>query len=151
MSWACSVDEVDWAAAGFEGAKLGHLLLQAGWFHNGHRALDDCHALLRLLRLDRVHEESGETVSLLSDLLASAAETRRRVWADGAPFERKDLLKARGYRWFPGSSTARKAWWRDITEDAYRDEVKYLYDAVYGFPTPLRTERLTARDRYRAR
>ena len=151
LSWACSVDEVDWAAAGFDGARLGHLLLQAGWFHDGHRALDDCHALLQLLRLMRTDGGSGGDMSLLSGLAASAAETRRRVWADGAPFERKDLLKARGYRWFPGSSTARKAWWRDVPEDQVRDEVLFLRDAVYGFPAPLRTERLTARDRYRAR
>ncbi len=27
LPWACSVDEVDWTAAGFEGARLGHLLM----------------------------------------------------------------------------------------------------------------------------
>lgn len=150
MRWACSMHEVGWAAAGFDGAKLGHLLLQAGWFYDGHRALDDCHALLQLLRLPRIGSEDGERVSLLSGLIVSAMETRRRVWADRAPFERKDLLKARGYRWFPGSSTAPKAWWRDVAEDEYRDEVLYLRQAVYGSPVRLRTERMTARDRYRA-
>lgn len=151
LSWACSVDEVDWAACGFEGAKLGHLLLQSGRFHNGHRALDDCHALLHLLRLMRFDGETGEDIPLLSDLVASAAGTRLRIWADGAPFERKDLLKARGYRWFPGSQTARRAWWRDLAEADYCEEVRYLQDAVYGHLVSLRSERLTARDRYRAR
>ncbi len=151
LSWACSVDEVDWAAAGFEGAKLGHLLLQSGRFHDGHRALDDCHALLHLLCLLRLEAGSGEAVSLLSDLVASASEARIRIYADGAPFERKDLLKARGYRWFPGSQTARRAWWRDLPEEACRDEVRYLQDVVYGHLVQPRTERLTARDRYRAR
>lgn len=151
LPWACSVHEVSWAAAGFEGAKLGHLLLQDGWFHDGHRALDDCHALLHLLRLPRTDGGSGGRVSLLSGLIASAAETRRRVWADRVPFERKDLLKARGYRWFPGGPTAPKAWWRDVAEDEYRDEALYLREAVYGCAVPLRTERMTARDRYRAR
>ena len=151
LPWACSVHEVGWASAGFDGAKLSHLVLQAGWFHDGHRALDDCHALLQLLRLPQIDEGSGERVSLLSGLVASAAEMRRRVWADRAPFERKDLLKARGYRWFPGSPTAPKAWWRDVAEDEYRGEALYLREAVYGCPVPLRTERMTARDRYRTR
>ncbi len=44
--WACSVSEVDWAGLGFEGTKLSYLVGQSGYFHNGHRAVDDCHALL---------------------------------------------------------------------------------------------------------
>lgn len=45
---ACSVSEIDWSARGFEGAKLGYLIGQAGYFHEGHR-VDDCFALLEVL------------------------------------------------------------------------------------------------------
>ena len=33
-----------WARRGFEGTKLGDLIGQAGYFHEGYRAVDDCHA-----------------------------------------------------------------------------------------------------------
>ncbi len=46
---ACSVAEVPWRDIGFEGAKLGYLVHGCGLFHNGHRAVDDCHALLEVL------------------------------------------------------------------------------------------------------
>ena len=34
-SWACSANEFDWLAAGFDGRKLGHLLVQTGRFNDG--------------------------------------------------------------------------------------------------------------------
>lgn len=48
-AWACSVSEIDWSARGFEGTKLGYLIGQAGYFHEGHRAVDDCFAQLEVL------------------------------------------------------------------------------------------------------
>ncbi len=149
LPWACSVDEVDWTAAGFEGARLGHLLMQSGAFHDGHRALDDCRALLHLLRCRRPGTDGGGSVPLLADLVASASETRRRIWAEGAPFERKDMLKVRGYRWFPGSDAAPKAWWRDVREEDLEAESDYLRREIYRSCRPIRTERVTARGRYR--
>jgi DNA polymerase-3 subunit epsilon len=44
---ACSVSEIDWSSRSFEGTKLGYLIGQAGYFHEGHRAVDDCFALTR--------------------------------------------------------------------------------------------------------
>src|SRR3712207_8906609 len=38
-----------WSEFGYEGSKLGYLLAECGWFHQGHRAVDDCHALLEVL------------------------------------------------------------------------------------------------------
>ena len=48
-AWACSVSEIRWSDHGFEGSKLGYLVGQSGLFHDGHRATDDCHALLEVL------------------------------------------------------------------------------------------------------
>jgi len=47
LAW--SVSEIDWSARGFEGTKLGDLIGQAGYFHDGHRAVDDGFALLEVL------------------------------------------------------------------------------------------------------
>jgi hypothetical protein len=40
-----------------------------------------------------------------------------RVSALGAAFEKKDLLKARGYCWYPGSDGNPKHWYRDVRDD----------------------------------
>ena len=48
-NWACSCRQVLWREEGHEGLELGYLLIDYGDFHNGHRAIDDCHALLTLL------------------------------------------------------------------------------------------------------
>lgn len=41
--------ELDWRKHGLAGAQLGYLLNGAGFFHEAHRAVDDCHALLEIL------------------------------------------------------------------------------------------------------
>lgn len=79
--WACSVEEVDWAAFGHEGTKLGYLIGQFGWFHHGHRAVDDCRELLEVLASCPDDREAPA----LSHLLARSASTRVRTWAEGAP------------------------------------------------------------------
>ena len=48
-NWACSCHQIPWRAEGHEGMRLGHLLADHGHFHNGHRAIDDCEALLAVL------------------------------------------------------------------------------------------------------
>jgi DNA polymerase III epsilon subunit-like protein len=43
------MSQVDWAAKGFEGAKLSALASQCGFFFDGHRAENDCLAGLEIL------------------------------------------------------------------------------------------------------
>ena len=49
QAWACSMSQVDWAAEGYEGTKLGYLAGAAGFFYERHRATHDCHAAIELL------------------------------------------------------------------------------------------------------
>lgn len=51
-AWGCSATEIEWRKHGFEGSRLGYLLNGAGFFHQAHRAVDDCHALREILALD---------------------------------------------------------------------------------------------------
>jgi DNA polymerase-3 subunit epsilon len=37
-------------------------------------------------------------------LLASARKSLLRIWAESSPFDMKDVLKARGYRWNDGTN-----------------------------------------------
>jgi DNA polymerase-3 subunit epsilon len=109
------------------GNKLGYLVGQSGLFHEGYRATDDCHALLEVLA-----RPAGEGGALpFAELLQSSVRCRIRIFAENAPFDMKDHLKARGYRWSDGSDGRPKAWWIEIDEDRYDDELRYLRSEIY--------------------
>lgn len=144
--WACSVSEVDWTALGYEGTKLGYLLGQCGWFHNGHRAVDDCYALLEVLA--GASRKEG-VAAPFTQLLRSAGRTRLHIHAIGSPFHTKDTLKARGYRWCDGTNGRPKCWWREIDEDTYDEEASFLANEVYGRDVEAHVERLTACERFK--
>ncbi|MBM2712873.1 3'-5' exonuclease [Mesorhizobium caraganae] len=144
--WACSVTEIRWADHGFEGNKLGYLVGQSGLFHEGHRATDDCHALLEIL----ARPLAGSDVTPFAELYAASQRLRVQVWAENSPFEMKDHLKARGYRWSDGSDGRPKAWWAEIAEENLDDELRFLRGDIYRWSEaePL-MQRLSA-DRFKA-
>lgn len=145
-AWACSVSEIEWSARGFEGSKLGYLVGQAGYFHEGHRAVDDCFALLEILDRQKTDEESP-----FGELYRASQQSRVRIFAEHSPFDMKDHLKARGYRWSDGSDGRPKSWWIEVDEDNLNDELRYLRSDIYQWeeadPPILH---LTAFDRFRA-
>jgi len=144
LPWACSLSEIDWSGLGFEGAKLGYLLSHLGFFHNGHRASDDCHALLEVLGAKL--PGGGTGIKMLVD---AAAKETHRIWAERSPFELKDLLKARGYRWNDGADSRPKSWWTEIGDDESAAELDFLRTEIYQRDVAIRVERLTAYDRFK--
>ncbi|MGE6781917.1 3'-5' exonuclease [Ensifer adhaerens] len=145
-AWACSVSEIDWSSRGFEGTKLGYLIGQAGYFHDGHRAVDDCFALLEVLAKD-----GGSGNTPFAELYEASQRSRVRIFAENSPFDMKDHLKARGYRWSDGSDGRPKSWWIEVAEPALEDELGYLRSEIYRWKEadpPIK--RLTAFDRFRA-
>jgi len=135
--WACSLAEVDWDDLGFDGRRLGHLLMQIGWFHAGHRAEADILALLHLL----AHRCSDGT-TILGKLIARAEAPSVRVEARGAAYALKDTLKARGYRWHPDE----QYWWTEVAEAALVLEQLWLQRRGCR---PLRTVPVTWTERHR--
>jgi DNA polymerase-3 subunit epsilon len=120
--WACSMAELDWLDLGFDGRALGHLVSQCGWFYEGHRAENDILALIYLL----AHEtQDGQTV--LARLMAASGRPSWRINAVDAPFEAKDMLKARTYRW----DGAMRFWWRTIPDEELEAERTWLMQEVY--------------------
>jgi DNA polymerase III subunit epsilon len=145
-AWACSNAEIDWSAYGFEGTKLGYLIGQAGYFHEGHRAVDDCFALLEVL--DRRGE--GNEATPFAELYRASQRSRVRVFAENSPFDLKDHLKARGYRWSDGSEGRPKSWWIEVDEPDLAGELHYLRTEIYRYPeADPPTKFLTAFDRFR--
>ncbi|MBD8653799.1 3'-5' exonuclease [Rhizobium sp. CFBP 13726] len=146
-AWACSNAEIDWPSRGFEGTKLGYLIGQAGFFHNGHRAVDDCFALLEIL--DRKGEADG--ISPFAELYNASQRSRVRIFAENSPYDFKDHLKARGYRWSDGAEGGPRSWWIEVDEPDLEDELRYLRTEIYQYPeADPQTKNLTAFDRFKA-
>ena len=126
LAWACSFADIDWKAQGRSSSKLEALALELGWFYDAHRAEMDCHALLAVLcaPLPKSPERTG-----LGMLLAAARRPALRVYATHAPFDSKDLLKARGYRW----NAEQKVWSSRLADEAALEaECEWLKTDVYG-------------------
>lgn len=148
IAWACSIADIEWNKEGFEGVKLEFLAYKFGFFYEGHRATIDCQAGIEIL--SRKFPKSGEQI--LGQLLKRARRTDIRLWAEGAPFDRKDVLKKRGYRWSPGENGKRKSWYKDLTEEELEDEMKYLNDSIYPRAVGvLPTDKFNAKVRYSKR
>ncbi len=145
--WACSMSQVDWAAEGFEGSRLSYLLAGCGLFHGAHRAVDDCRAGIEILA--RQLPVSG--VPALAKLLEAARKPTHRIWAEGAPYELRDALKARGYRWSDGSDGRPRAWYIDVTEEKRPAELDYLSREIYQSDVEPLVVKLTAYDRFSVR
>ena len=164
LPWACSFADLDWKKLGQSSAKLENLALACGWFYDAHRAETDCHALLAVLAqpLQRFgghgHDATASSATPaasiapatgLATLWQAAAQTHHRLQATGAPFEAKDALKARGYRW----DSQQRVWGTNMrSEAALAEELVWLADEVYGGrATRVRVEALDARQRFSTR
>jgi DNA polymerase-3 subunit epsilon len=125
LNWACSIKDIDWREEGFGSAKLEYLLSTQGYFYEAHRAEADCRALLALL--NQVLPESQQTVLLA--ILETLNKPLKKVYAVGSPYETKDILKARGYRW----SGDLRCWSRQLAGDKeLQDELAWLKNKVYS-------------------
>ncbi len=144
-AWACSATEVDWARLGVEGTKLGYILNSHGFFHSGHRALADCQALVEILAAS----PQNKSKSAFAQLVASSKKTTFEISAEGAPFQAKDILKARGYKWNSGGDGRLKSWVAIVSEAQVADEIAFLRREIFSRPVDLPVRRLTALDRYR--
>jgi DNA polymerase-3 subunit epsilon len=123
-AWACSFADIDWKSAGAGSSKLSALALDQGWFYDAHRALVDCHALLQVLSTP---VGQGETTGLVQ-LIGAATKPSFKLRATGAPFEAKDQLKGRGYRWDADA----KVWFCTLPDQERLDaELEWLKADVY--------------------
>lgn len=145
--WACSLREVPWSAYGVEGHKLEYIAYRAGVFFDGHRAEVDCQVALHALALTW----PGQQQPALADLRENALITSIQLWAVNSPFDSKDALKARGYRW----SSELRSWHTTLSEEQLDEEKDWLARNVYAKelrrgPVTLRAARLDSTNRYRS-
>jgi DNA polymerase-3 subunit epsilon len=146
-AWACSMTQIPWKDEGSSGVGLEYLAMNSGFFFDAHRATDDCLAAIELLA--RPLPKAG--TSAMTALLAAARKTTCRIWAENSPFDLKDHLKARGYRWNDGSDARPRAWYVDVPEENVVNELTFLKAEIYQRDVEPIVTRITARDRFSGR
>jgi DNA polymerase-3 subunit epsilon len=145
FAWACSFADIDWKAQGRGSAKLEMLAQALGLFYDAHRAEMDCHALLAVLAASL--PTGGGTG--MAQLLRAAQAPSFRLSATNAPFDSKDLLKARGYRW----NADKRVWHTRLGDDAaLQAELAWLKENAYNNRSAaVQVEKMDSRTKYSAR
>jgi DNA polymerase III subunit epsilon len=146
-AWACSMTQIPWKQELFEGMKLEYLAMKSGFFYDAHRAATDCYAGIELL--SKPLPQSGNLA--LRALLEEARTPTCRVWAENAPFDFKDMLKARSYRWNDGNDGRPKSWYGDIQEADIEAELRYLRSEIYQRDINIPVVKISAFDRFSVR
>jgi DNA polymerase-3 subunit epsilon len=149
LAWSCSFADIDWKAQGRSSAKLENLAQALGLFYDAHRAEMDCHALLAVLAAPLpIAPEAGPHTGL-AQLLEAAHHPTYRLQASHAPFDAKDKLKARGYRW----NADQKVWHTRLNDElALQQECEWLKPNVYnGRAVVVQVEKQTALVKYSTR
>ena len=74
---------------------------------------------------------TGETV--LAAMRRRALTPTVRLWAIRAPFESKEALRARGYRWMPEMRNGtERAWWTDVAPEEEQAAHAWIRETVFG-------------------
>lgn len=145
FAWGCSLDQINWAAEGFGSAKLEFIAYKCGFFYDAHRALLDSHALLRAV-VECVLPSTGQPV--LSSLIGMCSESDYRLFANGAPFEAKDLLRSRGFRW----DAEKKLWHRTLRGvNSLQEEMNWMRENVYSRAVRVQVEVIDSYVKYSGR
>lgn len=142
IAWGCSIADIDWKGQECESSKLEYLAYRYGFFYEGHRASIDCLAGIEILSRPLLNNDNK---TAMKALLESSKRVDVRLWAENAPFDAKDILKKRGYRWNP----QKKTWYIDLPEEKVEAEMLKLNNDVY--PTKrqhLPIEHFDAKRRY---
>ena len=126
--WACSMQDIDWNREGIKSLKLDYIAYKYKFFYTGHRAVSDCLAGIHIL--SKTLPVSKKLV--LKSIIDSSNQLRFKLWAINSPFDAKELLKARGYKWNMEIGSKHRAWAVEITEDMIESEISYLRSEIYN-------------------
>lgn len=153
-NWGCTFSDINWVNEDIASLKLDYIAYKLGYFFDGHRAVNDAQATLHLLtKTLPVTDQLA-----MHALLQNAREVNRRYFAIGAPFDKKDELKARAYRWLPNHTYSDRGkqkkgvWSRSVKPSEIATEEQWLAEQIYSGGESLFSYRdITARERYSKR
>ena len=69
-------------------------------------------------------------------------------WAENSPFDLKNVLKARGYRWSGDGTGQPRAWYKDVPDAERETELAFLRSNIYQGEVELLVRRIDAYDRF---
>jgi len=127
-AWGCLMYDVDWDKERISSRKLEYIAYKLGFFHEGHRAINDCLAGVHLL----AQKLPKSQVPVLKELLTQSAALRFKLYAVNSPYDSKELLKGRGYRWSMNQNDKYRAWSIELIEDKVAEEINYLRSSIYS-------------------
>lgn len=149
-NWSCSLAEVDWRERGFGSPKLEFISMSKGFKYAAHGAHDDCVALSHVL-----NASPGEATPPILELsvFKQPDGISHRIWTINSPFDSKDELKARGYRWAGGTENGgEKAWFKEVPDFSLDSELEWLQKNCYKCASfTVVIDDVTAKDRYSGR
>jgi DNA polymerase-3 subunit epsilon len=98
---------------------------------------------------------SADVPTLNRSAFAILLERARRkaicIWAEQSPFELKDPLKKRGYRWSDGADGRPRSWYIDVDESHQTAEIEFLRKTIYLQEVDPRVQLLSAMNRFSIR
>ena len=142
IPWTCTFSSVNWLKEGFSSAKLELLGINYGWYYQGHTALNDCEACLALL--SETLPTSQQTV--FSACRKYASNKTYLIKALDAPYEKRQFLRRRGYKWRPADKANGKVWWTELS--LFEDEILWLNNKIYKHKADIPIKEITALARY---
>jgi DNA polymerase III subunit epsilon len=117
INWACSQSHIDWRAMGYKTSALNYLAADHGFVNPfAHRAIFDCATTFKIIE------------NHVDAMVARSQQKEIEIKAFGSPFETKDALKSRNYRWNPEE----RVWHKTITENDLEEERVFLREEIYG-------------------
>ena len=142
VSWACTFKSIDWLQEGFSSAKLELLGVNFGWFYEGHDAFNDCEACLALLSETLPNRDS----TVFSAVREYASNPTFLIKAIDAPYNKRNILRRKGYKWRPADQLNGKVWWTETKN--YEEEVKWLHEEIYNRKINIPIKQISALNRY---
>lgn len=126
-AWGCSMRDINWMDEDISSLKLEYIAYRYGFFFEGHRAIIDCLAGIHILAQDLINSKEP----VLKRLLDTAMQLEFKLIARDAPYDSKDILKTRGYRWGMPPINTYRAWYITVPKNRVESEIKYLRSDIY--------------------
>jgi DNA polymerase III subunit epsilon len=93
----------------------------------------------------------GTSKTALSALLERARRKTMRIWDEQSPYELKDELKQRGYRWSDGADGRLRSWYVDVDQEKQTAEIEFLRKTIYLREVEPRVQPVSAFNRFSVR
>ena len=121
--WLCSMKDINWMERGLNARGQEILCIWHGFYYESHRAMYDVDALIHLVTYD----VKGQNKASL-ELISNSVKPTYKIAAINSPYETKDILKLRNYRW----NSVKRYWWKNIFFEDLESEKEWMADNIYN-------------------